>query len=160
MEGCMRHALTLAGVIAGVCLSLTPAAAAAQTCLHDRSESQAEKQRRTDALIAMRLINEAENGRSRPRMYVPLAELGMSLAPARSDNGPLGRVARALQLGSREILPGWLAEFVVTDAAYALHLRDSRDACGLTYVSNHTGSVLVAYPVDRDARGLRELETP
>src|SRR5947207_2796850 len=114
MEGRMRFTCQSPAVITVVFLSLMPGPAAAQTCLHDnRSESQAERQRRTDALMAVRLISSAESDVRRPKALVPLADLGPSLAHARSDSGPIGRVARALDLDSREILPGWSAEFVV-----------------------------------------------
>jgi hypothetical protein len=148
----MPKQLLASCLMAGVWLGLMPSSALAQSCLHDRSETFAERQRRSDALIAVRLVNQAEASaailRSGPR-YRPLAELGDLVAHVRSDGGRLGKVARSIQWSSREILPGWVAEFVVADDGYALHLRDQRDTCAFTYVTDHTGVILTAYPIDR-----------
>ncbi len=83
-------------VFVGMCAGLAPAAARAQSCLHDGSESQGERQRRTDALLSVRLVNTAEAAAKRQAAamrqggYRPLAELGAFIVFERSDGGGMG----------------------------------------------------------------------
>jgi hypothetical protein len=65
----------------------------------------------------------------------------------------MGDVARRMQWGSEEPLPGWEIHHVTRDSAYAFSLTDTRDSCGFTYYSNDTGTVIEGHPVRGAGRG-------
>lgn len=143
MQRPIRSALPLAVLI----LSFTPALAVAQSCLHDNSESPAERDRRREALTAVRIINTTEAILKMSGRYGPLEELSLSIAPMRSDGGPMGTVARKLNFSGPELLPGWRVQLVAIEQAYAISLRDTRDPCGFGYVSDQNGVIYTSYPI-------------
>jgi hypothetical protein len=143
-----------AAVLAG------PAVAQAQACLHTGLESPAEIRRRDDALAAARLINNAMRHAVRrlPNQraeYQTWEELGASpaIATLRGMGGPMGELARRIQWGSSEPLPGWRIRHVTGGNAYAFSLTDTRDPCSFTYSSDETGTIVEGYPVDDGRRG-------
>ena len=142
----MQALCLIFGILALLISTATPAGA--QTCLHEGRETPAERNRRTDALIAVRLINTTEAGLRQFRDLPQLANAPAVVA-MRSDGGQAGKVARALQWESQELLPGWRAHFVVTDTHYALSLSDTRDACGFTYSTNEMGVIVEGYPIGK-----------
>jgi hypothetical protein len=129
-----------------------PAAASAQdqaqarACLHSGFELRAERVRRDEALAAMRLINSLAANRvpGQARTYLSWDEIGRSeaLASLRGTGGAMGDLARKIQWGSDEPLPGWRLHYVAATDGYAFSLTDVRDACGFTYSSNDTGAIV------------------
>lgn len=126
--------------------SAGPAAAQAREgCLHTGLETRAEAQRREEALAATRMINSA-------LPYLPNSPAGyptweaLAQAPAvaslRGMGGPAGDLARKIQWGAPEPLPGWRIHFVTSGEAYAFSLADVSDPCRFTYYSNDSGVIV------------------
>jgi hypothetical protein len=139
--------ITTLGVLA-VLIGI-PEVSAAQACLHRTSESQAERQRRLDALTAVRTINFAEHSAERAGRFRPLDELSSFLAAHRSDGGRLGDVTRRLRLDQREILPGWEAHLLFDADSYILTLKDLTDPCGFTYTTDQNDVIVQGHPLPR-----------
>jgi hypothetical protein len=127
-------------------------------CLHEESETDAERQRRERALALVHLTDRlVQMARQFPAVRPPepypswdqLAGGGARLG--RMDGGPMGRLAREAAWGTGEPLPGWRAHYVADINGYSLSLTDSRDACGWTYYGDERGSVGHGYLLD--ARG-------
>ena len=150
----------LASILVGAAVLAGPALAEAQACLHTGLESPAEARRREDALAAARMITGAMDRSARlpnqPAGYHTWEELGSSpvVAMLRGMGGPMGELARRIQWGSSEPLPGWRIQHVSADDAYAFSLTDTRDPCGFTYFSTESGAVIEGYPVDEGRRGI------
>jgi hypothetical protein len=141
-------------MVLGLALCAGPALAQARQCLHMGLETPAEVRRREDALTAAHLINMAmERGTRLP--YPTWEELASSptVASLRGMGGPQGDVARRVQWGSEEPLPGWEIHHVRRENAYAFSLTDTRDPCAFTYYSNNTGTIIEGYPVRGGGRG-------
>jgi hypothetical protein len=140
--------------VVGVALLIAPALAQAQVCLHRGFESPVEVRRREEALAAARLINSVM-GRARlpnqPARYQSWEELAAS--PAIATLRAMGELARNIQWGSSEPLPGWRIRHITGDEAYAFSLTDARDPCGFTYSSDESGVVVEGYPVENGRRG-------
>ena len=109
-------------------------------CLHDANETEAERQRREEALAAMRMIDYVLT-RPTTRPPVPRWE-NLAKSPAvaslRGMTGPVGDLARRIAWGEPEPLPGWGISFipfmgVPPDVRFAL--TDLRDPCAFTYSS-------------------------
>jgi len=135
-------------VAAATCMTIS-SNAFAQTCLHGTDEVRQERERRLQAVAAVRIINTAEANRP---SFVPLVELADSpvLRAMRAEGGSTGDAARAMRFDREEILPGWRVHFVLGGQGYSVALRDARDPCGLTYVSDESGVILRAYPITRE----------
>lgn len=131
-------------------------AQARQGCLHGTMESRLEEQRRIEALTAMRMINTAL-ARTPPsvRPYPTWEELTNSpiVGTLRGTGGPMGDLARKMQWGSTEPLPGWQIHYLAGRDAYAFSLRDVRDPCGFGYASDESGVIVQTYPIS--GRGVR-----
>jgi hypothetical protein len=145
--------------IAGLVLLAAPANAQVQACLHRGLESPVEVRRRDEALDAARMIN-AVLGRSvrlpsQPTRYQSWEELAASPAVGtlRGMGGPMGELARKIQWGSGEPLPGWRIHHVTGEESYAFSLTDVRDPCGFTYTSDESGVVIEGYPVETGRPG-------
>jgi hypothetical protein len=122
-------------------------------CLHEAPEAAAERQRRDDALAMVRLTDRLVGmlggfpslGR-RSETYPTWEDLGAAgMRLGRMDGGPMGRLARQVQWGTREPLPGWQAHYVADGNGYALSLTDTRDPCGWTYFGDERGVVAQGY---------------
>ena len=143
----------------GLALYAGPALAQARQCLHVGLENPAEVRRREDALSAARLINIAmeRSGRlpNQQPVYQAWEELAASptVATLRGMGGPQGDLARRMQWGSEEPLPGWEIHHVTREGAYAFSLTDVRDPCGFTYYSNDTGTIIEGHPIRGAGRG-------
>ena len=146
-------------MVLSLALYAGPALAQARQCLHTGLQNPAEVRRREDALTAARLINMAmERGTRLPNQqpeYQRWEALTSSPAVAslRGMGGPLGDVARRMQWGSEEPLPGWEIHHVTREGAYAFSLTDVRDPCGFTYYSNDTGTIVEGHPIRSGGRG-------
>lgn len=109
-------------------------------CLHDTRESDAEADRRIEALRAMRLIAYAVSttaGRGRHARFPSWAALAASpvVESLRNGSGTAAELARRIAWGSGEPLPGWRLSYAVTVADVRFALTDERDPCGFTYAS-------------------------
>jgi hypothetical protein len=141
-----RIAFLLCAAVAWTAPARAQALGQARPCLHSGFELPAERTRREEALAAMRLINtlNANRGPDQGRPYLAWDELGRSdaLASLRGSGGPIGELARKIQWGSDEPLPGWRVHYVAAEDGYAFSLTDVRDTCGFTYSSNDTGAIV------------------
>ena len=114
-------------------------AGASAACLHMGLENPAEVRRREDALAAARLINMAMERSARCPISNRLSivgRAGRSRQRLRRCGGwavRMGDLARRMQWGSEEPLPGWEIHHVTREGAYAFSLTDTRDPCGFTY---------------------------
>jgi hypothetical protein len=115
-------------------------------CLHGPAETPAEAQRRDEALTAVRVITQALARPSFSRApYPDWEELADSQAVLRLRGlrGRDGDVARSMNWGAAEPLPGWRIHYLAAVNGYAVSLTDTRDGCSFTYHANDT-SLLVA----------------
>lgn len=126
----------------------------APRCLHGERETQPQVQRRLEALDAADLINRVLD-RMPPDPGFPTWE-ALATSPAvttlRGVAGARGDVARKMEWGSDEPLPGWRIHYVAASDAYSFSLLDSRDPCQLTFASNDSGVVIEGRPADRRGR--------
>ena len=63
--------------------------------------------------------------------------------------GPRGDLARKIQWGAEQPLPGWEIHYIAAQDGYAFSLTDVRDPCSLTFASNDTGMLIQGRPADR-----------
>ena len=110
-------------------------------CLHDTNESAIEAERRIEALATMRLIAHLvarpEGSRRQPGPFPSWAALPSSprLEALRTASGAAADLARKVQWGTREPLPGWSITYVATLTDVAFTMTDERDPCRFTYSS-------------------------
>jgi hypothetical protein len=107
-----------------------------RTCLHGEGEAPAEAGRRQAALETMRLIDYVLSTPPLPRdrSWEALSRSSV-VAELRSTIGPAGDLARRIQWGSPEPLPGWGLAYVVSGAAVRYAMTDLTDRCAFTYSS-------------------------
>jgi hypothetical protein len=126
---------------------------AQQACLHKEFETAVQRERRDEALRAVRLINSANAMQGRfGRPYPPWEELAANAGNLRMDGGPMGRLARKMQWGAREPLPGWTIYYLAAENGYAFSLRDALDPCGFTYVSDDRGVIVAGEAIEPRTR--------
>jgi len=129
----------LLGMIALFCT-----AAQAQQCLHDKNETEQQKQRRFDAVNAVRRINTAEfSNMPDARKFVPFTELTKSASWKKLNNE-----APKLTDGAIGILPGFELRLSTDGTSYSLSLTDKSDPCMFTLYSNDAGIIFTGYPID------------
>ncbi len=115
-------------VAAVVVLAGTGTAFAQQNCLHNASETPANKARREQAIRVARAINTAEN---------------MGLAPRR----PGQRYRRFDELTMVPPIPaGFAVQFHTDGETYSFSLKDTRDPCNYAIFSDQEGYVYEAVP--------------
>jgi hypothetical protein len=144
-------------LLAALALWIAPPSAQtiqAPRCLHGESETQAQAERREEALDATDMINRALERQPRGTAFPTWEALAKSpaIASLRSMLGRQGELARRMDWGSDLPLPGWRIHYVAARDSYAFSLTDIRDPCRLTLVSNDTGVVLEARPANRRGR--------
>src|SRR3712207_6183470 len=114
--------------IFGLVIYAAPVGAQArEACLHAGTlETPAEARRRDDALALARMINTIAVNRvpNRSPAYLTWQEMAGSpqVAALRGAGGPAGDLARRVQWGADEPLPGWAIHYVVSDDGYAFSL--------------------------------------
>lgn len=146
------------GLVLLALVGLSMAAAMAQTrparCLHGENEIDAQGRRRLEALDAADLINRVLERRPRNSEYPTWEELGNSpmVASYRGIAGERGDLARKIQWGADQPLPGWRIHYVAAQDGYAFSLTDLRDPRGLTFASNDSGMLIEGRPADRSGR--------
>jgi hypothetical protein len=127
-----------------------PAPFRLQGCLHEMGETAAERARRTDALNATRLINNALGrlgGAAYPSWEALADSPVVTSLRSRDVVGPAGELARKMVWGSDEPLTAWRSHYVAQRDAYAFSLRDLRDPCNFTYASDDTAVIVEGYPL-------------
>jgi hypothetical protein len=136
-----------------------PSVSRAQECAHGPLATPEARARRDDALAAARLIDAAQATRPLMAGYAPWQRLGSSeyVASLRGEGGSTGELARRMNWGAEEVLPGWRIHMIATPRAYAFSLRDLRDPCGFAFWSDESGKVMGGYPVDPDRSSVRPL---
>ena len=105
-----------------------------RSCLHDEEETSVEAARRDDALETLRLIDSVLSVPTRDRTWETLAR-STAVAELRSAAGPKGDLARKVQWGSSEPLPGWGLAYVTSGGVVRYALTDLRDPCAFAYSS-------------------------
>jgi hypothetical protein len=126
----MKFALAVCVVVLGCASS---ASAQQQACLHDRTETPANKTRRERALDVAQRINMMERMGPplRPgQRYRPFEDLTM--IPAIPD--------------------GFTLQFHTDGNSYSFSLKDTRDACGYAIFSDQEGLIYEAIPMRNQAR--------
>jgi hypothetical protein len=111
---------------------------ARRACLHGADETPVEAGRRTEALAAMRMIEDVLSSFPGLRAQGPAwDELARSsgLERRRNMSGPVGDLARKIRWGASEPLPGWGIAYVPGRGSVRYALTDLRDPCGFTYSS-------------------------
>ena len=143
-------------LVAFVGLSMVPAMAQTRgpRCLHAEGETEAQVQRRVEALNAADLINRMIDRRPRNSAYPTWEEFGKSpmVASYLGMAGPRGDLARKIQWGTDQPLPGWQIHYVAAQDGYAFSLTDLRDPCELTFASNDAGMLIQGRPADRSGQ--------
>ena len=108
-------------------------------CLHGRDETDAERQRRVDAFLAMHLIASLlERVPVSIFGYPDWVTLARSKAVSDLQNGAgaTAELARKIQWGDAEPLPGWNITYLRSTLRVRFALTDSRDPCGFSYDSD------------------------
>jgi hypothetical protein len=143
-------------LLALVVVSMVPALAQTRVprCLHGENETDVQAQRRLEALDTADLINRMIDRRPRESAYPTWEALGQSpmVASYRGMAGARGDLARKIDWGTDQPLPGWRVHYVAAADGYAFSLSDLRDPCELTFTSNDSGTVIQGRPADRSGR--------
>jgi hypothetical protein len=108
-------------------------------CLHGENETESERQRRVEALAAMRLIGSLlERVPVNPLGYPDWQTLARSKAVSdlRNGAGPGAELAQKMRWGDAEPLPGWALTYQRSQYRVRFILVDSRDPCGFSYDSD------------------------
>lgn len=134
--------------LAVVVVTVTSGTAFGQECLHGNAETRDQSVRRSEALIAARLINslQANQPGASKGIYLQHGDLFSSplLTTIRATSNEIA--TRLVLTPGEEILPGWKLTLDVTEQGYWFMIRDTLDPCGFTYVSNQNGVILHAEP--------------
>lgn len=112
----------------------------AQQCLHGDGETPEQGARRREALNAARLVNTLQANQ-------PGAASGHFLTHAELPGAAPGLPPTIRLTPGQDIVPGWRLTLDVTPKGYWFAIRDTTDACGLTFVSNEAGLILRAEPI-------------
>jgi hypothetical protein len=131
-------------------LTAPPAAGAGgtrlQQCLHGADAAPEQKARRTQAVGAMRAVNnmQANQPASRANKYLRHEDLAGSPFAQKQTGGPF----KSLNLTpGQEIVPGWELTLDVMEDGYWFMIKDKTDPCGFTLISNQTGLIYTAEPL-------------
>jgi len=134
------------GVVSSAGAQVSPRSGPSVACGHGQAESAMERERREEALSALRLTARAVDmamGPGRTASYPRWDDVALAGARlARMDGGSMGRLARQMAWTSAELLPGWSRHYVADQGGYSLELRDRRDPCGWSFVTDERGPVL------------------
>lgn len=130
-------------------LAMSASVAYAQQCLHGPSEAPDQTARRREALAATRTINNIQHNQPGARdgsffRHEQLAESPIGKSMAASPN----ELSRRMSLSpGGEILPGWKLTLDVSENGYWFMIKDTTDACGFAYISNHAGVIYTSEPL-------------
>ncbi len=132
-----------------IVLSAMSLPAYAQQCLHGPKETADQTARRREALTATRTINNIQFNQpgAAQRSFFRHAQLtespvGKSMAASSNE------LSRRMSLSpDGEILPGWKLTLDVSENGYWFMIKDTTDACGFSYISNHNGLIYTSEPI-------------
>jgi hypothetical protein len=120
------------------------ATAQAQQCLHGNNETAQEKQRRFDAVSAVRRINTAEfQNKPDAKKFVSFAELVTSATWKKLN----AKGFLKLSDGAIDVLPGFELRLTTDGISYALSLTDKSDPCKFTVFSDDAGIIYTGQPI-------------
>ena len=131
-------------------------------CLHNGAESRTDARRRQEALGAAHLINRVLLRVPASRAPYPTWEdlANSSVVDSyRGMSGTVGDLARKMEWGMSEPLPGWTIHYVAEKDAYTFTLTDSRDPCQFTYTSNDTGTIIQGSAISKGTFGVVPLDS-
>jgi hypothetical protein len=129
---------------AGMFVLVSVAIAHAQQCLHADNDNVAQRQRRSDAVAAMRTLNTVEAmNYSTAKKFVDFAELVASPAWAN-----LNRSGRLSSVPGTDLLPGFELQLTTDGNKYSISFMDKTDSCGFTLYTNDAGIIYTGYPID------------
>ena len=120
----------------------------AQECLHGATENSEERERRTTAILAARLINTLQlQHRAESKTFLRIGELenaaiGLSVKP-----GGNSRLAAISFRPNDDVVPGWKLTLDVAEGGYWFVIQDARDPCGFALLSNYAGVIFAAAPI-------------
>jgi hypothetical protein len=132
-----------------IVVSAMSVSAYAQQCLHGPNEATDQTARRREALAATRTINNIQHNQPGARdgsffRHAQLVESPIGKSMAASPN----ELSRRMSLSpDREILPGWKLTLDVSENGYWFMIKDTTDACGFAYISNHDGLIYTSEPL-------------
>ena len=122
----------------------SPGVAQAQQCLHANTETSDERQRRSDAVAALRTLNTAQMmNRSIAQRFVDFQELVASAAWA-----SMNRSGKLSTVPGTDLLPGFVLHLTTDGGRYSISLKDKTDPCGFTVYTNDQGVIFAGYPID------------
>ena len=130
-------------------LSAMSMSAYAQQCLHGPNEAPDQTARRREALAATRTINNIQFNQpgARERSFFRHEQLGESPIGKSMAASP-NELSRRMSLRpDGEILPGWKLTLDVSANGYWFMIRDTTDACGFGFISNHDGLIYTSEPL-------------
>ncbi len=144
-------------VVAAIGMWVSPAPAQTvqpSRCLHGQNETPVQAQRRNEALDAADLINRVIDRRPRESAYPSWGELAKlpAVITLLGIAGTRGDLARKMEWGKDQPLPGWRIHYVAAQDGYAFWLTDMRDPCQLTFASNDSALVIEGRPADYRGR--------
>jgi hypothetical protein len=108
-----------------------------EACLHGRVESHAQRARREEALAAMRMIDHvSRSGVQFPgRMSWERLSRQPEIVRLQGMDGAVGDLARKIEWGAMEPLPGWRITWIAGPPQVVFSLTDTRDPCAFKYSS-------------------------
>jgi hypothetical protein len=123
---------------------IAAAGAEAQQCLHADNDNIAQKERRSDAVAAMRTLNTAEAmSHASGKRFVNFSELAESQVWA-----TLNRSGKLSGIPGTELLPGFELQLTTDGSKYSISLKDKTDPCGFTLYTSDAGIIYTGYPID------------
>lgn len=127
----------------------TPPAAQSQPCAADRTLTAEQTARRRQGVAVARAVHNLQINQpgAAARKFLAQQDLGTSPFMTRQA-GASAEFHNSLNFTQgAEILPGWELKLDVTTGGYWFSLKDKTDPCGLTFVSNQDGLILLARPL-------------
>jgi hypothetical protein len=144
MAGGLMLGLMTAGPVGAQAPAPGMVAPQIERCLHGNAETAVEKERRTEALAAMRMIDHvfAQGIALSPSLTWERLASQPGVGDLKRMDGRVGALANKLAWGASEPLPGWRISWVQAPqtlqnpAAILFALTDVRDSCRFRYSSN------------------------
>jgi hypothetical protein len=130
-------------------LSISTATPSAQQCLHGPGETPDQTARRREALTATRTINniQANQPASANRSYFRHADLAEAPYAAKMRESTNETLRRISLNPNGDILPGWTLTLDVSENGYWFMIKDTSDPCGFAFISNQSGLIFNALPL-------------
>jgi hypothetical protein len=125
-------------------LLLISGVAQAQQCLHTDNDNADQRQRRSDAVAAMRALNTAQvMNFVAVKKFVSFAELATSAAWAKMNSA-----RKFSSVAGTDLLPGFELHLSTDGTKYSISLKDKTDPCLFMVYTNDVGIIYTGYPID------------